>query len=102
MSSIETGDNRLRRRPARNARVSGELHQRPFGRVMRPYKPIEVLSADHQNKADVASAKAREWIDKDGLAMLVGGTSSGAAIAMAKVAAEKKRMGWPEQGVTRP
>ena len=52
---------------------------------------IEVLSADHQNKADVASAKAREWIDKDGLAMLVGGTSSGAAIAMAKVAAEKKR-----------
>ena len=47
MSSIETGDNRLRRRPARNARVSGELHQRPFGRVMRPYKPIEVLSADH-------------------------------------------------------
>ncbi len=52
---------------------------------------IEVLTADHQNKADVASSKAREWIDKDGLAMLVGGTSSGAGIAMAKVAAEKKR-----------
>ena len=33
---------------------------------------IEVLTADHQNKADVASSKAREWIDKDGLAMLVG------------------------------
>lgn len=54
-------------------------------------RPIEVLTADHQNKADVASSKAREWIDKDGLSMLVGGTSSGTALAMAKVAAEKKR-----------
>jgi branched-chain amino acid transport system substrate-binding protein len=50
-----------------------------------------VLTADHQNKADVASSKAREWIDKDGLSMLIGGTNSGTALAMAKVAAEKKR-----------
>jgi branched-chain amino acid transport system substrate-binding protein len=54
-------------------------------------RPIEVLTADHQNKADVASSKAREWMDKDNLSMLVGGTSSGTAIAMSKVAAEKKR-----------
>ena len=54
-------------------------------------RPVEVLTADHQNKADVASSKAREWMDKDNLAMLIGGTSSGTAIAMSKVAAEKKR-----------
>ena len=54
-------------------------------------RPIEVLTADHQNKADVASSKAREWVDKDGLSMLIGGTSSGTAIAMSKVMAEKKR-----------
>ena len=54
-------------------------------------RPIEVLSADHQNKADIASSKAREWIDKDGLSMLIGGTNSGTALAMAKVAEEKKR-----------
>jgi len=54
-------------------------------------RPVEVLVADHQNKADVASSKAREWIDKDGLAMLIGGTQSGTAIAMSKVMAEKKR-----------
>jgi branched-chain amino acid transport system substrate-binding protein len=54
-------------------------------------RPIEVLTADHQNKADVASSKAREWIDKDGLSMLIGGTNSGTALAMAKVASEKKR-----------
>lgn len=52
---------------------------------------VEVLSADHQNKADVASSKAREWMDKEDLQMLVGGTSSGTALAMAKVAAEKKK-----------
>ena len=54
-------------------------------------RPIEVVSADHQNKPDIASSKAREWIDKDGLSMLVGGTNSGTSLAMAKVAAEKKR-----------
>lgn len=54
-------------------------------------RPIEVLTADHQNKADVASSKAREWIDKDGLSMLMGGTNSGTALAMSKVATEKKR-----------
>ena len=59
------------------------------GKVLN--RPIEVLTADHQNKADVASSKAREWIDKDGLSMLIGGTSSGTALAMAKVAEEKKR-----------
>jgi len=59
------------------------------GKVLN--RPIEVLTADHQNKADVASSKAREWMDKDNLSMLVGGTSSGTALAMAKVAEEKKR-----------
>jgi branched-chain amino acid transport system substrate-binding protein len=59
------------------------------GKVLN--RPIEVLVADHQNKADVASSKAREWIDKDGLSMLIGGTSSGTAIAMSKVTTEKKR-----------
>ncbi len=59
------------------------------GKVLN--RPIEVLVADHQNKADVASSKAREWIDKDGLSMLIGGTSSGTALAMSKVTTEKKR-----------
>ncbi len=54
-------------------------------------RPIEVLTADHQNKADVASSKAREWMDKEGLALLIGGTNSGTSLAMSKVALEKKR-----------
>jgi branched-chain amino acid transport system substrate-binding protein len=59
------------------------------GKVLN--RPIEVLTADHQNKADVAASKAREWIDSQNLAMLIGGTSSGTNLAMAGIAKEKKR-----------
>ncbi len=55
-------------------------------------KKIEVMFADHQNKADVAAAKAREWFDTQGVDMLIGGTNSGTSLAMAKVAAEKKKL----------
>ena len=54
-------------------------------------KKVELLFADHQNKADVAASKAREWFDTQGLDMLIGGTSSGTNLAMAKVASEKKK-----------
>lgn len=54
-------------------------------------KKIEVLYAEHQNKADVAATKAREWFDTQGLDMLIGGTNSSVALAMSKVAAEKKK-----------
>ena len=56
-----------------------------------PGKKIEVLSADHQNKADISSSKVREWIDQAGADMIIGGTNSAAQLAGAKVATEKKR-----------
>ncbi|OZI24776.1 ABC transporter permease [Bordetella genomosp. 7] len=54
-------------------------------------KKIELVTADHQNKADIASSRAREWFDQEGLDLLVGGTNSATNLAMAAVAAEKKR-----------
>jgi branched-chain amino acid transport system substrate-binding protein len=54
-------------------------------------KKIELLVADHQNKADIAASKAREWIDQNGVDLLIAGTNSGAGLAMNKVAAEKKK-----------
>ena len=42
---------------------------------------IEVLSADHQNKADIAASKAREWIDTQGISLVFGGTNSATALA---------------------
>jgi branched-chain amino acid transport system substrate-binding protein len=54
-------------------------------------KKIEVVSADHQNKADVASARAREWFDQQKVDVIVAGTNSATSLAMAAVAAEKKK-----------
>jgi len=55
-------------------------------------QPIELVTADHQNKADIAASKAREWIDTQGVTLVFGGTNSGTALALAKVAQEKKRV----------
>ncbi len=55
-------------------------------------QPVELLVADHQNKADIAASKAREWIDTAGATLVFGGTNSGTALAMAKIAQEKKRI----------
>ncbi|MGX5649107.1 ABC transporter substrate-binding protein [Hydrogenophaga borbori] len=54
-------------------------------------KNIEVVFADHQNKADVGAAKAREWFDTGGVDMINDLANSGVALAVAGVAKEKKR-----------
>jgi branched-chain amino acid transport system substrate-binding protein len=55
-------------------------------------KKVEFVVADHQNKADVAATRAREWFDQQGVDMLLGGTNSATNLSMAKVAAEKKKL----------
>ena len=55
-------------------------------------RPIELLSADHQNKADIGASKAREWIDTQGLTALLSGSNSGVGLALANLAREKKRV----------
>ncbi|HEY8381189.1 MAG TPA: ABC transporter substrate-binding protein [Microvirga sp.] len=55
-------------------------------------KTIEVISADHQNKADVAASKAREWYDTQGVDLITESLNSSVALAVSKVATEKKRM----------
>src|SRR5208282_1550940 len=60
-------------------------------KAKNPGLTIELFNADHQNKADIASAKAREWFDQKGLDLLIGGTNSAASLAMKAVALEKKK-----------
>jgi branched-chain amino acid transport system substrate-binding protein len=55
-------------------------------------KPIELVSADHQNKADIAATKAREWFDRDGVDMITDLLNSGAALAATGVGKEKNRV----------
>lgn len=54
-------------------------------------RKIEFVVADHQNKADIGSAKVREWIDRDGVDMVLAGPNSSVGLAVAKIAADRKK-----------
>ena len=51
---------------------------------------IEFMVTDHQNRPDIGSQKFREWADRDGLTMVLGGSNTGVSIAMSTIAREKK------------
>ena len=53
-------------------------------------KPIELLTADHQNKPDIGVQKFREWADRAGLTMMLGGANTGVSLAIAAAEKEKK------------
>src|SRR6516162_7464624 len=55
-------------------------------------KPIVLVSADHQNKADVGASKAREWFDTQQVDLIVDVPNSAVALAVSKVANEKHRL----------
>ncbi|WP_447777772.1 ABC transporter substrate-binding protein [Variovorax boronicumulans] len=55
-------------------------------------KKIEVITANHSAKPDIAATKAREWFDTQGVDMIISGPSSGTSLAIAKIAAEKKKV----------
>jgi branched-chain amino acid transport system substrate-binding protein len=54
-------------------------------------KKIEIVSADHQNKPDVATSIARKWFDQDGVDMIVDLTTSSVALAVQEVARGKNK-----------
>lgn len=55
-------------------------------------RTIEVLSADHQNKADIAASKARQWWDQDKVDLVLGGSNSSASLAISTISKEKKKV----------
>ncbi|MBD9541471.1 ABC transporter substrate-binding protein [Ensifer sp. ENS04] len=59
------------------------------GKVLE--RPIDVISSDVQNKADISASKAREWYDSNVDLILEGGSSSG-ALAIAALSTEKKKV----------
>ena len=58
-----------------------EMAVKDFGGKVQG-KPIQVVSADYQNKVDIAAAKAREWYDVDNVDLIIESTDSAAALAM--------------------
>src|SRR5829696_777942 len=55
-------------------------------------KPVEVVTADHQNKPDIASNLARQWYDRDGVDAIMELTTSSVALAVQQLTKEKKRI----------
>ncbi len=53
---------------------------------------VTIVSADHQNKPDIASNVARQWIDQDGVDVIVDVPTSSAALAVNEVVREKNRV----------
>jgi branched-chain amino acid transport system substrate-binding protein len=73
------------------SKVAAELAVEDFGGSVLG-RPLVVMQADDQNKADVAGALAREWIDDRGVNVLVDGAGSSAGLAIQQIAREKKRI----------
>jgi branched-chain amino acid transport system substrate-binding protein len=54
-------------------------------------RPVEVVSADHQNKPDIASTIARGWFERDNVDAVLDLTTSAVALAVREVALSKNR-----------
>jgi branched-chain amino acid transport system substrate-binding protein len=73
------------------SKCAAEMAAEDFGGSVLGRK-LEVLQIDDQNKADLASAQSREWIDSTGVNVLVDGAGSSAGLAIQQIAREKKRV----------
>jgi branched-chain amino acid transport system substrate-binding protein len=70
--------------------VAAEMAAKDFGGKVLG-KPVEIVSADHQNKPDVASTIARRWFDTEKVDAVVDLPVTAIALAVQAVAKEKNK-----------
>ncbi|MBI4986138.1 MAG: ABC transporter substrate-binding protein [Rhodocyclales bacterium] len=58
----------------------------------KPAFGIEIVAADHQNKGDISSNKAREWFDREKVDVVTELVTTSTALAVMKVAKEKNKI----------
>ena len=68
--------------------VAARMAVEDFGADKKGLK-VEIVSADHQNKADVGSQVARQWFDADKVDVIVDVPNSGVALAVNQIARDK-------------
>ena len=54
--------------------------------------PVEVVTADHQNKADIGANTARQWFDQDGVSVIVDVPNSAVALAVNAIAKQANKV----------
>jgi branched-chain amino acid transport system substrate-binding protein len=72
-------------------KVATELAIQDFGGSVLG-RPIEIMQADDQDKPDVSTSLAREWIDDAGVDVLADGAASSSGLAVQQVCREKKKI----------
>jgi branched-chain amino acid transport system substrate-binding protein len=71
--------------------IAAEMAVEDFGGTVLG-GPVEIVSADHQNKPEIGANIAREWYDRAGVDMITDLTNSGVAIAVQTIAKERKKV----------
>ncbi|MFC5066912.1 ABC transporter substrate-binding protein [Flaviflagellibacter deserti] len=71
--------------------IAARMAVEDFGAAAKGIK-VEIISADHQNKPDIASSIARKWYDQDGVDLIVDVPTSSAAFAVSDITREKKKV----------
>ncbi len=74
----------------RGSVAAAELAAEDFGGKVAGV-PIEIISGDHQNKADVGGATLRKWFDEGGVDAVADLPVSSVALAAQEIAREKKK-----------
>ncbi len=68
--------------------IAARMAVEDFGAAKKGMK-VEIVSADHQNKADIGSGIARQWLDADKVDVIVDTPNSGVALAVTQIVKEK-------------
>ncbi|MGI4794135.1 MAG: ABC transporter substrate-binding protein [Janthinobacterium lividum] len=71
--------------------IAAQMAVDDFGGIVLG-RPVKVISADHQNKPDIASSIASRWFDEEHVGMITDMTFSSAAIAMQNVARQRQKI----------
>jgi branched-chain amino acid transport system substrate-binding protein len=79
--------------------VAAKMAVQDFDATTKGMK-VEIVSADHQNKADLGSTIARSWFDVNKVDVIVAGGSSAVALAVSEVTKQKNKVLLVSDGAT--
>jgi branched-chain amino acid transport system substrate-binding protein len=71
--------------------LAAHMAAEDFAAAANPPFKVEILSADHQNKADIGSSIVREWLDREGVAAVADSVNSAVALAINQVLRDRNR-----------
>ncbi len=71
--------------------IAAKMAIEDFGAAAKGMK-VEVINADHQNKADVGANIARQWFDRDGVDVILDVPNSAVALAVSEVTKDKNKV----------